>query len=268
MTIYDFLWVERVILSNVRTESYLTWFQFGQLVMWIGHMSLFRNPIGPKSHWSEIPWNEKNEMKELNRFWWKSWYKFSIGPPFHRFPKNIGYGNVRTDSQLDLISLLVKLSCTLGQIMTIYDFLWVERLILSNVRTESYLTWFQFGQLVLWIGHMSLFRNPIGPKSHWSEIPWNEKNEMKELSRFWWKSWYKFSIGPPFHRFPKNIGLFNFRFFFILHVTHTKPHLRPHTMRVSLGKYALVYDKTFKARRLEWVFNEIMAFQENITILG
>ena len=45
--------------------------------------------------------------------------------------------NVRTDSQLNPISLLVNFVCELGQIMTIYNFICAGRVILSNVRTDS-----------------------------------------------------------------------------------------------------------------------------------
>ena len=46
--------------------------------------------------------------------------------------------------QLDLISLLVNFSCDLWQMMTRSDFLWARRVIPSNVRTDSNLT---FGHL-------------------------------------------------------------------------------------------------------------------------
>ena len=39
--------------------------------------------------------------------------------------------------QPDIISLLVNLSCALGQIMTRYDLLWARRVILSNVQINS-----------------------------------------------------------------------------------------------------------------------------------
>ena len=45
--------------------------------------------------------------------------------------------NVQTDSQLDLISLLVNFSCELGQITIRYDFLWSIRVILSNVQSSN-----------------------------------------------------------------------------------------------------------------------------------
>ena len=46
--------------------------------------------------------------------------------------------------QFDIISHLVNFSCELGQIMTRYDFLWDRRVILSNVRPN-----FTFGQLFM-----------------------------------------------------------------------------------------------------------------------
>ena len=45
--------------------------------------------------------------------------------------------NVRTDFQLDLILILVNLSCKLGQIMTRYDFQEAWRVILRKIRTDS-----------------------------------------------------------------------------------------------------------------------------------
>ena len=42
--------------------------------------------------------------------------------------------------QLDLISLLVNLSCELLEIMIRYDFIWARRMILRNVRTDSNFT--------------------------------------------------------------------------------------------------------------------------------
>ena len=48
--------------------------------------------------------------------------------------------NVRTDSQLDINSCLVKFPCELGQIMTRYVFLWTRKVILSNIQSESNLT--------------------------------------------------------------------------------------------------------------------------------
>ena len=44
--------------------------------------------------------------------------------------------------KLALISILVQLSCELGQIKTRYDFILAERVILSNLRTDS-----NFGEL-------------------------------------------------------------------------------------------------------------------------
>ena len=41
---------------------------------------------------------------------------------------------------IHVISLLVKFSCALGQIMTRYDFLWARRVILRNVQINSNLT--------------------------------------------------------------------------------------------------------------------------------
>ena len=55
--------------------------------------------------------------------------------------------NLWTDSQLDLISRLANLLDELGQIMARYDFLEAIRVImmmLSNVLTDSILTWFHF----------------------------------------------------------------------------------------------------------------------------
>ena len=49
--------------------------------------------------------------------------------------------------ELDLISRLVNFSCELGQIITIYDFLWARRVILSNLRKPPTLPNFEFGQL-------------------------------------------------------------------------------------------------------------------------
>ena len=55
--------------------------------IYLGYMSLFRNPIGPKSHWFEIPlvrnpigpkshWSE-NEIKELNIIFFSDIKSFS-----------------------------------------------------------------------------------------------------------------------------------------------------------------------------------------------
>ena len=52
--------------------------------------------------------------------------------------------------QLYPSSILVNLSCELGQIMTRYDLLWAKSVILSNVRTNCNLTYFD--QIYMWIG--------------------------------------------------------------------------------------------------------------------
>ena len=69
---------------------------------------------------------------------------FSMGHTFDA--RNMGY---MSDSEqcsnrleLYLISLLINFSCELGQIITRYDFLWARLVILSNVRTDLYLTLF------------------------------------------------------------------------------------------------------------------------------
>ena len=92
---------------------------FGQLFMWNG-----------SKYWSDMMWTWPNftfgqlfmwigENNDQIYFLWAKWVMI--------------LSNVRTDLELDLISLLVNFSCELGQIITRYDFLWVRRVILSNV---------------------------------------------------------------------------------------------------------------------------------------
>ena len=51
--------------------------------------------------------------------------------------------NVLTDSNFDIITLVVNFPCDMLPIMIRYDFLEARRMILSNVRTYSILTYFQ-----------------------------------------------------------------------------------------------------------------------------
>ena len=81
----------------------LTWtlpnFTFGQLFMWIG--------ANNDQLWLPMDWMSDSEQCS-NRL------------------------------EFGLISLLVNLSCELGQIMIRYDFMWARWVILSNVRTDCF----------------------------------------------------------------------------------------------------------------------------------
>ena len=61
--------------------------------------------------------------------------------------------------QIDLIVLLVNFVCTFGQVMTIYDFLGARQVILSNVRTDSNLTYFRFWSIfhMNWVANRWIF---------------------------------------------------------------------------------------------------------------
>ena len=50
------------------------------------------------------------------------------------------------------MTYLISAACELEQIMTRYDFLEARIVSLSNVRTDSNLTWFTFGELLIYIG--------------------------------------------------------------------------------------------------------------------
>ena len=82
--------------------------------------------------------------------------------------------------QFDLI--LINFSCELGQIMTWYDFLEARWMILSNVWTDSNLTWFHFGQLFIWI---------------WvsNDQIWLPRFHMSDLEQCLKRTFGKFSVG-------------------------------------------------------------------------
>ena len=104
-------------------EPTWTWpnFTFGQLFMWTGANN---DQIGLLM----------DQMESVRTFW-------AMFEPTETFP-NFTFGQLfmRIGANNNLISLLVNFSCELGQIMTRYDFLWVRRVILSNVRTNLNLT--------------------------------------------------------------------------------------------------------------------------------
>ena len=101
-------------------------------------------------------------------------------------------GSVWTDSQHDLISLLVNISNELGQIMARYDILEPRWVILSNIWTAFNFTY--FGQLFMWIranndqiwparGKMSDFKQYLN---------WLCLNFWSALHMNWGKWWLTF----------------------------------------------------------------------------
>ena len=147
-------------------------FDFGQLFMWIGanNDQIWPHMTSDEWFWAmfePIPTLSKCDIGQL--FMWiganndqiwlprglKSDFEFTFGQLVRWIGANNGqillfrgyksyFSNVRTDSQLDLIFILVNFSYELRQIMTRYAFLEVRWVILSNVRTDSNLTWFYF----------------------------------------------------------------------------------------------------------------------------
>ena len=74
--------------------------------------------------------------------------------------------------QLYLIMILVNFSCELGQIMARYDFIEARWMILSNVRTDSSLTWFHFGKkkfIWIWANNDQIWL-PRGKKSDFEQM--------------------------------------------------------------------------------------------------
>ena len=143
MTLYDFLWARSWDeWFWAMFEQTWTWhnFTFGQLFMWIGAKKW---PTMTSYGLDEWFW----PMLQLT---W-TWPNFTFGQLFMWIGANndqtsLSMGYMSDSEQcsnrleLDLISLLVNLLCELGPIMTIYDFLWVRWVILSNVWTDLNLT--------------------------------------------------------------------------------------------------------------------------------
>ena len=116
-------------------------FTFGQLFIWIGanndQMWLHMGRMSDSEQCSnglqlDLISHFVNFSCELGQI--NSRYVFLL-------TRGVILSNVRTDSQLDINSLLGQLSIyELGQIMTRYDFLWTKKVILSNIQTESNFT--------------------------------------------------------------------------------------------------------------------------------
>ena len=90
-------------VDKTKLEQIITWpnFTFGQLFMWIG--------ANNDQIW--LPMGQMSDVEQCsNRL------------------------------EFDLIKLLLKFSCELGQIMTRYDFLWARWVFLSNFLTDLNLT--------------------------------------------------------------------------------------------------------------------------------
>ena len=124
-------------------EPTWTWpnFTFGQLFMWSGanNGQIWLAMTGlDEWFWAmfEPTWTLPN-LTFGQLFMWIGANNDQIWLPMGKMSDSEQCSN-RLD--LDLISLLVKFSCELGQIMTRYDFLWVRWVILSHVRTDLNLT--------------------------------------------------------------------------------------------------------------------------------